>query len=79
MPASGWLAQLGDAVGYMHWSDNRGDLDSELPLGDGTVDWISLLRQTVALNGLPTIVLEANQPDATTRNIELLISRGSLE
>ena len=39
MPLAHWFESLGDRIGYLHLSDNRGLYDDHLPIGDGKVDW----------------------------------------
>lgn len=38
-PLEEWIAELGPYVDSLHLSDNRGQMDEHLPLGEGTVDW----------------------------------------
>ena len=34
-----WFEELGEYIEYLHISDNRGQFDDHLPVGDGSVDW----------------------------------------
>lgn len=41
VPPEQWYETLGTGVEYFHLSDNNGDFDAHLPLGEGTVDWFA--------------------------------------
>lgn len=34
-----WFDQLRDWIAYLHLSDNMGQFDDHLPIGEGTIDW----------------------------------------
>ena len=38
-PLEEWFDALGDRIGYLHLSDNKGLFDEHLPIGRGTVNW----------------------------------------
>jgi sugar phosphate isomerase/epimerase len=38
-PLTKWFEELGLYIEYLHLSDNRGQFDEHLPIGDGSVDW----------------------------------------
>lgn len=64
-PLEVWFDRLGDRIGCLHLSDNLGQFDDHLPLGDGIVDWAladSLWRQlehsvplTLEVGGIPGV------------------------
>ena len=38
-PLKQWFEELGLYIEYLHLSDNRGQFDDHLPMGEGSVDW----------------------------------------
>ena len=38
-PLEQWFEELGEYIEYLHISDNKGQFDDHLPIGDGSVDW----------------------------------------
>ena len=38
-PLEQWFEELGEYIEYLHLSDNRGQFDDHLPMGEGNVDW----------------------------------------
>lgn len=38
-PLSQWFEELGPYIEYLHLSDNNGQFDDHLPIGEGSVDW----------------------------------------
>ena len=38
-PLEQWFEELGEYIEYLHLSDNKGEFDDHLPLGEGDVDW----------------------------------------
>lgn len=39
-----WFEELGDDIGYIHLSDNMGQYDEHIPIGDGRIDWKTVDR-----------------------------------
>jgi len=40
----GFIDEFGDRIKHVHVSDNEGDTDSHLPIGEGTIDWAESIR-----------------------------------
>lgn len=71
-PPAQWLQQLGPLIAHLHWSDNLGDTDSHLPIGEGGIDWIDVYRRAMALPAVPSVVLELRRPQAIAESIRKL-------
>ncbi|GAB6096022.1 sugar phosphate isomerase/epimerase [Desulfatiferula olefinivorans] len=54
-----WLAVLGRRIGQCHLHDNRGDRDSHLAMGEGTIDFDPLFR--FIENRGPVLTLEPHE------------------
>ncbi len=67
-----WFEQLGDRIGYLHLSDNKGIYDDHLPLGEGTVDWDEVNRLWKALDRDTFITIETNGIVTTGRAVRFL-------
>lgn len=74
VPCSVWFDSLGDNIIYCHFNDNHGEVDEELPPGDGTLDWAEidfyLSRQAEA----STVVLEVGSLEAVEKSVSFLES-----
>lgn len=53
-----WFAVLGENIAYLHLCDNLGELDNELALGTGVVDFRELTRLTKRSGAQPVAVIE---------------------
>lgn len=53
-----WIEALGDRLQYVHLSDNHGDWDEHLALGQGTVDFFGLTEAMRAAGRQPWYVFE---------------------
>lgn len=53
-----WIEALGDRLQYIHLSDNHGDWDEHLALGQGTVDFPGLLDGLRSIQSQPWFVFE---------------------
>ena len=59
------LRKLASHLRMIHAHDNRGQSDEHLPPGDGSIDWLSLLRQFAQANFQGALILEmAGKADA---------------
>lgn len=67
-----WFDALGDRIGYLHLSDNKGVYDDHLALGDGTVDWFEADRLYRSLSREMPMTLEVGHLDNVRRSIEFL-------
>ena len=76
VPVGKWLDTLGDRIGYLHLSDNNGEFDDRLPLGDGTVDWAAVDAFRKQLGGDIPITLEVGSVKGVERSLRYLRERG---
>lgn len=58
VPLTRWVDALGEKLIYIHLSDNRGQWDEHLPLGEGTIDFDALVGAIVRRGLRPWYVLE---------------------
>lgn len=64
-----WLESLAPFIAHWHFSDNHGDRDSHLPLGDGGVPWGRILQHMKSHGGGGAAVLEMRSEDAIRRSM----------
>jgi len=64
-PPNEWLDVLLPWLGHVHVHDNKGDFDRHLPLGEGSINWESLLNR---------ILTEAPNATFTLENMECAVS-----
>jgi sugar phosphate isomerase/epimerase len=74
VPLDTWLSVLGGDVVYMHFSDNNGQVDQHLEVGEGNIDWQSLTKSMQRLKLCPEVVLEECTLDHTQASIDYLKS-----
>jgi len=67
-PLSEWLDGLGKYIVELHLHDNNGDLDSHLPVGEGTFDFDALFRGLEGRDPIRTV--EATSPEDVLKSIE---------
>ena len=65
-----WIATLKDYIPYMHINDNLGDVDSELPPGEGNIDWQEFSHTLEEEHVKPQIVFEVGSLENTLKSIE---------
>jgi len=65
-----WLEALGTRLVEVHLHDNDGETDQHLPPGDGTFDFIGLLRHLQARRFSPLYTLEVHQEEDLPRGFE---------
>jgi sugar phosphate isomerase/epimerase len=53
-----WFEVLGTKIAYLHLTDNLGEVDDELALGTGVVDWRELSRLIARYGDQPLAVIE---------------------
>ena len=73
-----FLKAFGDKLGNVQISDNNGITDEHLPVGDGTVDFISLVRQLKTMDYQETLSLSVAKDrvlECKDRLIKILESR----
>lgn len=71
-PVEQWFDQLGEWIRYLHLSDNLGEFDDHLPLGQGNVDWELVNGHWKALGKDIPITLETGNLEATKKSIAFL-------
>jgi sugar phosphate isomerase/epimerase len=67
-----WFKTLRNKITYIHINDNAGDMDSELPPGMGTIDWIKLNALIEKYCEDPILVLELKNLDYLNQGIDYL-------
>lgn len=70
VPLSDWLDELGAFVIELHLHDNQGNLDSHLPVGEGSFDFDSLFDRLKGRDIICTV--EATSPEDVLKSIERL-------
>ena len=58
VPIEEWFKRLGSNIAYLHLNDNKGDRDSELTLGEGTIDWKKVSDLVLEHCNKPLVVIE---------------------
>lgn len=71
-PVQEWFAQLGEWIQYLHLSDNMGNFDDHLPLGQGTIDWELVNGLWKALGREIPVTLETGNLQSTQESIRFL-------
>ena len=75
-PVSRWFEELGDWIRYLHLSDNLGEFDDHLPLGQGAIDWELVNRLWKALGRETPITLETGGLESTRESLGFLRRNG---
>lgn len=76
VPVEQWFEILGDRIGYLHLSDNLGQFDDHLPLGQGNIDWQQVNHCWEKLKKPVTITLETGSLESTMQSIGFLREHG---
>jgi sugar phosphate isomerase/epimerase len=63
-----------NTIGEIHLSDNKGDFDSHLPLGEGDLDFRRLVQEVRRKGREPIITTEPHSKEDIERNLAYLIS-----
>jgi sugar phosphate isomerase/epimerase len=74
-PLKVWLKILGKYLGHLHLHDNFGNSDEHLPVGKGTFPFEELFAALKKMKVMPTMTLEAHNPEnlwKSIRNIDRL-------
>jgi len=58
VPLSGWIDELGEHIIHLHLHDNHALADEHLPLGQGSIDYASVLRRLLTACPDATFTLE---------------------
>lgn len=67
-----WLTKIVPRLLHLHLHDNLGQNDDHLPIGEGVIDFAPLCRMLAGLAVLPSITLEAHNPDELQRSLDNL-------
>ncbi len=70
-----WVRAMGSDIQHMHWNDNMGDRDSHLPVGDGNMNWPSILT-ACAIRESASVTLEMWELAAIRRSLSFLERNG---
>ena len=73
-PLISWFDKLKDSIAYMHLNDNNGDVDSEMAIGDGNIQWREFLEKVKKMDGKPQLVLEVGSIERVNRSMDYLKS-----
>jgi sugar phosphate isomerase/epimerase len=68
-PMAGWLEGLSGRLEEMHLHDNDGESDSHLPIGDGSIDFVSLFEFLKARGIAPLLTLEPHREEHLARSL----------
>lgn len=71
-PVSAWFESLSDRIGYLHLSDNLGQFDDHLPLGQGRIDWEQVNGLWKALGREIPITLETGSLASAAGSLRFL-------
>lgn len=72
VPVSQWFEELGQWIQYLHLSDNMGQYDDHLPLGQGLIDWELVDGLWKSLGRDIIITLETGSLESTKESIDFL-------
>ncbi len=72
VPLSRWPEVLADKLIYVHLSDNRGQWDEHLALGEGEIDFAALLQSISKCGLVPWYVLEVSSYSAAMQSLRFL-------
>jgi sugar phosphate isomerase/epimerase len=67
-----WFASLRQEISYIHMSDNMGEKDQHLQIGQGKINWQEFSRLVAEYTTNPEIVLELVTLEKTKRSIKAL-------
>jgi len=65
-----------DSIGELHLSDNKGDFDSHLALGEGNIDYKRFFKEMEKKGREPILTSEPHSMADIGKNLEYLISLG---
>ena len=72
VPMTEWFKKAGSEISYIHLNDNFGDIDSELPPGQGNIDWKEFNSLVQEFCNQPIIVIEVGNLDGIKESISFL-------
>lgn len=56
VPVKEWFRKFGPKISYIHVNDNLGDIDSELPAGKGSINWLEFNDAVLEFLDKPLVV-----------------------
>ena len=71
-PFDEWADALGDKISYVHISDNCGEKDEHLEVGQGKIDWQEFTKVIEEHQISPEIVLEQVTLEKTKQSLSYL-------
>jgi sugar phosphate isomerase/epimerase len=72
VPLKEWFDKLSPDIPYMHVNDNKGDIDNELILGEGIINWHEFTNILEHYQVNPEIVLEVGTLEKTVQSLKYL-------
>ena len=72
MPFREWADALGNKIAYVHISDNCGEKDQHLEVGQGKIDWQEFTKVIEEYQISPEIVLEQVTLEQTKKSLSYL-------
>lgn len=79
IPYETWYDALENNLCYMHWNDNHGDWDRELPPGDGNIDWLYFTDEVNLMSSPPRIVIEVENMTKAETGLAYLSQFGFID
>ena len=76
IPIRQWFEELGEWIGYIHLSDNKGVYDDHIMLGEGTIDWEEADSLWRGLKRDTVITIEVNGVAASEAAVTFLREHG---
>lgn len=76
MPVEAWFHDLGEWIGYIHLSDNKGDFDQHCALGDGTMDMERVFSRLAHLRSDIPMTLEVGGLEQIKKSLAALRQLG---
>jgi sugar phosphate isomerase/epimerase len=64
-----WLNAIAPRLLHLHLHDNHGRSDEHLPVGEGTIDFLPLLRLLATMPDPPSVTFEAHGPAELRRSL----------
>jgi len=76
VPFKEWFDMLNQDIPYVHINDNKGEVDNELVLGDGTINWRDFSNMVEDYHINPEIILEVGTLEKTRQSLTYLETQG---
>ena len=75
-PLEHWISELGDRISYIHLSDNAGQFDDHLTLGEGNVRLDLVFRYLKEREGVIPVTLEMGSVESASASLRFMYDRG---